>query len=224
MYDADAMPSISRSDWLAIMLAAVVPAATFLLAGRTAGSLLLAVAVLAGWKWFTWEERPGSHAVVPDVALVWDWSGEQKKAKELLGLTDSSKVILIENRSDEWIYNVQIGDLKLDQSLAFDSINEIPPHEKVEALGRWDGRSSTTTEYTYFFTGDGNERVAAAYGWKINKSHNRGFSTYFLRLPFRVFYEWKGKKCLCRYDLTYEQMGPTFFSRVKCEPVQKGSK
>src|SRR5258708_7622940 len=44
--------------------------------------------------------------VQPDVALVWDWTDEERPYQSLMGRTE--KHILIHNRSERHIYNIQI--------------------------------------------------------------------------------------------------------------------
>lgn len=104
----------------------------------------------------------------PDVALVWDWSEDQKRIRA----SDIEKIILIENRSNQYIYNVQIEPVKLTQQLTFDLINEIAPRKQHAALGRWNGMSSAHNNYVYFF--GNNEQAALDNGWIFKKVHPTG--------------------------------------------------
>src|SRR5207237_5675100 len=89
--------------------------------------------------------QDSEKAEQPDVALVWDWPEDVRRNKQLTGQTE--KDILVENRSSQHIYNVQIEPVKLKQELTFDLINEIPPGKQHRTVARWDGRSSTQTNY-----------------------------------------------------------------------------
>ena len=76
-----------------------------------------------------------NSADVPDVALIWDWTEDQKKAGNLLGRTEKS--ILVDNRSSEYVYNVRVEPVHLQNDLVFDVIPEIAPHSLSAATGRW---------------------------------------------------------------------------------------
>jgi hypothetical protein len=93
------------------------------------------------------EER--DRADQPDVTLVLDWTEDQKQTHSLMGRTE--KNIFVHNRSAQFVYNVQIEPIKLSQEMTFDLINEIPSADKHLVLARWNGKSSLTTEYVYFF-------------------------------------------------------------------------
>jgi len=134
----------------------------------------------------------------PDVALVWDWSEDQKKIKA----SDTEKIILIENRSDRYIYNVQIEPVKLSQQLAFDLINEIAPGKQHAALGRWNGKSSGQTNYLYFFAN--NEQAAVNNGWVFKKLQPQGLSDSFMKIPMRLTYESGGAKWQCDFEFIYD--------------------
>jgi len=73
-------------------------------------------------------------ARIPDVALVWDWPDEVKRNGGVLGMA-REKDILIHNRSDQYVYNVQVESVKLHQELSFDLINEIAPGSNTGHLG-----------------------------------------------------------------------------------------
>jgi hypothetical protein len=145
------------------------------------------------------KEVPG-----PDVALVWDWTEDQRKTVKNIDLL-TEKHILIHNRSEHYVYNVEIAPIRLQREMLFDKINEIAPGAKHLAIARWDGRSSETTNYIYFF--DDNEmEEAGRRGWVHQKAHNRGISDCFLRIPMSVTYEWPvGTKWTRGYDFDYDQ-------------------
>ena len=126
----------------------------------------------------------------PDVALVWEFSEDQRKAENMLGYTEKS--IIVHNRSDQYIYNVNIAPVRLVQILSFDAINEIAPSAEHVALGRWNGRSSATTNYLYFFDKDENKKVASEMGWFHKKLHDRGISDAFLKVPMTLTFDSDG--------------------------------
>jgi hypothetical protein len=148
---------------------------------------------------------------VPDVALVWDWTEDQKK---LRGLSGTEKTILVQNRSpQEWIYNVQIHPIELGQKLEFERINEIAPGKVHETLGRWANSSSLTTDIAEFFIEPINEQEAQRKGWKYKKTHNRGMSPYFLRIPMRVTYTSKNKEWEHRTTFVFDIGRESHFER-----------
>jgi hypothetical protein len=133
-----------------------------------------------------------SAGPAPDVALVWDWTEDQKKMR---GLSETGKTILVHNRSPhQWIYNVQIHPIEMGQKLEFERINEIAPGKLHEILARWGNSSSLTRDIAEFFTAPINEREAQRKGWHYTKMHNRGLSPYFLKIPVRVTYKDKNNK------------------------------
>ena len=143
----------------------------------------------------------------PDVSLVWDWSEDQKKFKA----SDTEKIILVENRSGRHIYNVQIEPVKLAQELAFDLINEIAPGKSHIARGRWDGKSSETANYVFFF--GNNEQQAVDNGWVFKKTHNRGLSDAFMKIPMAVRYESDGAKWRTEFEFIYDIGDESLFLR-----------
>lgn len=148
----------------------------------------------------------------PDVGLIWDWSEDERKAKNLLGLTEKS--ILVHNRSGQYVYNVRIDSIGLHQTLTFDDMNEIGPGEERMALGRWNGRSSQQTNYIYFFTGEDNEKIAGERGWIHKKPHNRGLSDSFFRVPMALTYESNGTTWRCEFEFDYEPTTEGLFRRI----------
>ena len=138
----------------------------------------------------------------PDIALVWDWPEDQRKTKILTSGTEKS--ILIANRSDRCIYNVQIESVLLHQTLSFDLINEIKPNTEHVALARWNGRSSAQTNYIYFFSKEENEKELVAKGWRCKKTHNRGFSETFDKIPMALTYDANDTKWRCEFEFIYD--------------------
>lgn len=155
------------------------------------------------------------RSVQPDVALVWDWTDDEKPHKDLMGQTE--KHILIQNRSDHHIYNVQVETIKLPCELRFDLINEIGPHAQEKALGRWDGRSSLITNYVYFFSRPENEQGALENGWVHKKEHNRGMSDSFLKIPMAITYEARNRRWRCEFEFVYDPGDESMF-------LKKGAK
>ena len=157
---------------------------------------LLWLAIVAFWPELDKAEQP-------DVALVWDLQEDEKKLRKPMD-TLYSKSILVHNRSDEWVYNVQIHPVKLDQEMTFEMINEIEPQKQHAALAHWDGRSSLLTDYVYFFAKEENERAAAEKKMIHKKVHNRGLSDEFLRIPMRVTYDANNRSWECEYVFIYD--------------------
>jgi hypothetical protein len=110
------------------------------------------------------------HIQQPDVALVWDWPEDQRKAEKLM---------IVHNRSDQYVYNIKIAPIKLSQEMTFNDISEIGPGSQHLTVARWDGRSSVTTNYVYFFGKEENEKEASSRGWVHRKLHNSGISEFF---------------------------------------------
>jgi hypothetical protein len=140
----------------------------------------------------------------PDVALVWDWTEDQRRGKELLGLSETDKVILIHNRSADYIYNVNTQPIKLAGEMKFDDINEVGPGEKHPLRARWDGRSSETTNYVYFFGKEENEIAMSQKGWVRKKLHSSGLGDDFAKIPMVVTYESKGATWEGAFDFDYD--------------------
>jgi hypothetical protein len=146
----------------------------------------------------------------PDVALVWDWPKDRRKRNTLLGGTEKS--IIVHNRSTEYIYNVQIEPIKLNQELIFDPINEIGGRKERVASGRWNGRSSLTTNYSDFFENEQNDAELLRKGWKQKKPHNRGIYDSFLLIPMVLTFESRGKWRI-EFDFYYEFGGESEFRK-----------
>jgi hypothetical protein len=128
----------------------------------------------------------------PDIALVWDWTEDQKKMHDT-GST-LNKHILVHNRSGEWVYNIRIHPIKLGREMTFDGINEIEPGKLHATLARWENASSLTVDYARFFAAPINEQAAQKKNWHYTKLHNRGLSNYFLKIPMRISYESSKRK------------------------------
>lgn len=181
-------------------------------ASFTAAVLLFFVAAFGAWQ----EEHEAKLKEIartqqPDVAIIWDWPADEKMAKSLIGGTE--KFILVENRSDRYVYNVQIDSVKLHQELVFDLINEIAPAKQHAALGRWDGRSSEQTNYIYFFGNGDNEKKMLTNRWIYKKIHNRGISDSFIKVPMAVTYGSSGIKWRCEFDFVYAPGDESLFVR-----------
>lgn len=141
-------------------------------------------------------QRERGNLEQPDVALVWESTDDQTRALKFTG--DLDKTIAIHNRSERYVYNVQIAPLLLAQEIVFESIKEIGPNDKKFALGRWEGMSTLLHSYIYFFGDDGNERWGEQIGWRKRKPHNRGMAEWAWDIPMALSYEspvgtpWKG--------------------------------
>jgi hypothetical protein len=125
----------------------------------------------------------------PDVVLVWDWLPNRR---EQLALSHSyaSKVILVHNRSHEWVYNVRISPIPLAEKMTFDVIPEIKPGDEVPAFGRWgNGKNTETTDYIYYFSLEENEQMAAQKHWTKQKQHARGVSDFHTTIAMSIRYE-----------------------------------
>jgi hypothetical protein len=147
----------------------------------------------------------------PDVALVWDWPEDERMRKALSG--DSERDILVHNRSNQFVYNVQIETVPLRNGLTFEIIPEIPPNTQCKAVGRWNDKSSLTSNYGYFFVGGEDE--AEEKGWICQKLHNRGASDSYYKIPMAISYESGGVRWKFDFEFTYD-LGwhePTFFTK-----------
>lgn len=145
----------------------------------------------------------------PDLALVWDWSEDQRKMRELGGQTE--KDILVHNRSNQFVYNIQIQTVPLRHDLVFDPISDIGPNMQCKSIGRWNDKSSLTSNYCYFFI-EGEEE-AQNKGWLCKKTHNRRLSDSFYKIPMAITYESQGIKWHYEFDFTYEQGVQSYFTR-----------
>jgi hypothetical protein len=139
-------------------------------------------------------EREKNRALQPDVALVWCWQTDR------LARSVTEKVIGVENRSDKFVYNVQIAPVCLHQEMTFDRINEIQPHSMHLALARWNGRSSVSTNYVYYWSYEENEKEIVRRGWMFKKLHSRGLSDFFFKIPMKMTYEADGVKWESEFD------------------------
>jgi len=157
-----------------------------------------------------WPELDKSEQ--PDLALVWDWPEDNRP---LSGASDFSKSILVHNRSEKWIYNVEIHPIKLSQEMTFEMINEVEPQKQHLALARWGVKSSMTTQYIYFFGSDDNERAAMKRKWIFKKVHNRGLSDVFLKIPMRITYEADKRLWESRWTFIFDVGSESLFERVR---------
>lgn len=154
---------------------------------------------------------PPPRSKQPDVALMWEFSEDQRKTKNLLGYTEKS--IIVHNRSNQYIYNVNIAPVRLAQTLSFDAINEIAPNAEHIAVGRWDGRSSAATNYLYFFDNDENKKAASALGWVHKKLHDRGINDAFLKIPMTLTFDSDGITWGYDFDFNYDPGEESHFVR-----------
>ena len=141
--------------------------------------------------------------IQPDVVLVWGWTEAQRMMRELN--RDPDKDILVHNRSEQFIYNVQIEKVSLRDGLVFDPISDIPPDTLYRAVGRWNEKSSLTSNYAYFFVGG--EEEAESKGLICKKTHNRGLSDSYYKIPMVVTYESRGIKWQWEFDFIYDVGG-----------------
>ena len=151
----------------------------------------------------------------PDVGLVWDWPENERSAKQPMGYSEKS--ILVQNRSDGYIYNIQIEPIHLKQELVFDLINEIAPQQQHVSRGRWDGKSTDQTHYIYFFSA--NEKEIVDKKWMYEKVHNRGFSDKFSRIPMALTYESAGMKWRAEFDFNYDPGDESCFVKKSSSKV-----
>ena len=155
----------------------------------------------------------------PDVALVWDWTPDQRKASSL---RDSymSKVILVHNRSNEWVYNVQISLIELAEKMTFDVITEVKPGDEVPALGRWgNGKSTIDTNYIYYFSIEKNEEMAAKKKWTNKKQHARGLSEFYTKIPMRLSYETNKRAWEWRCHFIFDGDVETMFEKTSSRRI-----
>lgn len=163
---------------------------------------------------------PSAH---PDIALVWELTDDQKRALKLIG--DLDKTILVHNRSGQYIYNVQIGSLRLSDEMLFEQLNEIAPNDKRLAIGRWNGTSTSLLSYIFFFGDDANERQGEQLGWRKRKSHNRGISGWVWDIPMTLSYEspvgTKWKDC---FEFHYDPGDVSTFTKRQSAAEIQGSR
>ena len=153
----------------------------------------------------------------PDVALVWDWTDEVKAHNQLFGRTE--KDIIVHNRSNEYVYRVQIDPVRLMSALEFDLIPCIAPSEKHIAVGRWmsaahrEMTSSSRTDYGYYFAS--NEQAARETGWYVRKPHDRGIGDGWFKIPMTVRYRCRNTEWITEFEFIYDMGSESFFTRGK---------
>ena len=134
---------------------------------------------------------------------------DEKRLQDMVQRTE--KHILVQNRSNEYIYNVQVSPISLGTGLAFDPIAEIPPDGQQLAVGRWDGRSRNTTNYIYFF--GPTEMEAKEKRLYVKKLHDRGLSSEWFKIPMTVKYEAHGFKWESSFEFTYDPGDESYFEK-----------
>jgi hypothetical protein len=155
----------------------------------------------------------------PDVALVWDWTLDQKKLSALRN-DYMSKVILVHNRSDEWVYNVRISPIALAEQMTFDVITEIKPGNEVPAFGRWGNNKNTqTTNYIYYFSLEKNERMTAQKEWRYSKQHARGLSDFYVKIPMSLSYATTKRSWQWRCNFIFDGDVETMFEKTSSRRV-----
>jgi hypothetical protein len=145
----------------------------------------------------------------PDVALLWDWTDEQRAARTLSNHMEKS--ILVDNRSDHTISRIQVDSEPLRYPIQFDEINEILPQTSREAVGRWDMSTMSGTQGSQSTTMDGynhhilmNSEDLEAKGWIKVKPHNRGMSGTFMEIPMSVTFGSQDAKWKIEFDFHYD--------------------
>lgn len=154
----------------------------------------------------------------PDVVLVWDWTPEQRQYSSLSN-GYMSKVILVHNRSDEWVYNVHISAIELAKKMTFDDITEVKPGGQVSAIGRWDGKNTGDTQYVYYFSLNENEEMAARRKWTYKKQHARGLSDGFTKIPMCITYETNKRAWEWRCKFIYDGDVETMFEKTSSRRI-----
>ena len=144
----------------------------------------------------------------PDLALRWELLPEEIHFGTF---QQSEKHILVHNRSEEYVYNVQIAPVSLGNGLAFDLIPEIPPGVQEIVVGRWGDHSSLTTNYICFF--EGTETEAAEKNLYVKKPHNRGISDSWFKIPLSVTYDCHGVKWQSSFEFTYDPGSQSHFEK-----------
>jgi hypothetical protein len=151
-------------------------------------------------------QKEGELAQLPDMALVWDWTNEEKGMRSFLGSKEKS--ILVDNRSDQHIYRVNVQPIPVPQHcpMNFDEINEIAPRFQCVAVGRWavgsEVRSTTTDGYNQYVVA--NSEGLEERGWKKNKPHNRGISSTFIEIPMTATFESQNATWKIEFDWHYD--------------------
>jgi hypothetical protein len=185
-------------------------------ASFTSAILLFLVSAFLAWNdEHTAKVEGMARTQQPDVALIWDWPEDVRKVNTLRG--SKEKLIMVHNRSAQYVYNVQIAPVKLRQELSFDLINEIAPNGEHVALGKWNGRSSSQTNYLYFFSK--NEAEIVERGWAFKKADNSKFSDSFIKIPMMLVYEASGIKWRCDFEFIYDPGDESLFIKKSGGPL-----
>ena len=161
------------------------------------------------------------RAQQPDVALVWDWTDEEKGTLSFLGSKEKS--ILINNRSDYTISRIRVDTEALRCPIRFDEINEILPRTSRVAVGRWEvpmlngrkeSQSTATDGYNHHVVV--NLEDLEVKGWIKTKPHNRGMSSTFIEIPMSVTFESQNMEWRIDFDLHYDpQDDDSYFIRKR---------
>lgn len=155
--------------------------------------------------------RQESDPQQPDVALMWEFPKDVRKVNNFMGRTE--KDIVVHNRSNEYVYNIQIKPIMLGSNLVFDQITELAPGEGYIAIARWDGRSTAEgKQYIYFFSRV--EEEGRQKGWFQEKPNNTGLRTEWFKIPMSIHYEARNTKWETQFEFTYAQTENSFFTRV----------
>jgi hypothetical protein len=183
------------------------------------GGLAVVMLLIALFNW-----RTQRHEEPPDVALVWDWTPEEKGRQSFLGNTEKS--IFVDNRNDQTIGRVCIDPIPLHCSLTFDEINEIPPKSRGLAVGRWniasENKSTTIDGYhQYMQTFDDGLQEK---GWEKKKPHNRGMSSTFAKIPMAVIFDWQNATWKVKFSWHYDARDDEiYFDRGRTKKVRHRS-
>jgi len=153
----------------------------------------------------------GSNPEQPDLALKWEFPKDVRKVNNFMGRTE--KDIIVHNRSDEYIYNIQISPIPLGSQMVFDPITELAPGDEYIAIARWDGKSTVNgTQYIHFFSRV--EEEGKQKGWFEKKPINAGLRSEWFKIPISVQYEARNMKWQTQFEFTYAQTENSFFTRV----------
>jgi hypothetical protein len=157
------------------------------------------------------KERDLAHQ--PDVVLAWGWTEEQIRTRSMTSGWD--KYILVDNRSDEHVYNVQIESISLLRGLAFDPIPEIGPRATCLAIARWDGGSIPSKQYPHFFARA--ESEAKDKGWYSANAQGR----QVFKIPMTLKYECaKHSRWFCRFEFVHDIGENSFFLKREGGRIQ----
>ena len=174
------------------------------------------------------EQQPTKHEALRerlpqepplDVAFVWDWHDVLKNNPGFLGAAESNKDIIIDNRSDRYIYNVQIRPIELAEKLTFDKIPEIKPRERAIPLPRWRNLSRGSPIVQMFLCESINESAAESAG--LMERMTTGLLPYRLRLPMDVDYETRISRHTSHATFFYDAVDSRFeqFPLMQQEPT-----